>query len=148
VCVSKAGRLKVHSLRWLLINFEGEIAALIPEVPPHLSSIQCVFKRMMIMSNTDTRLPTYFHSLRSLKAFGCNWSCLGKSHSRDYSDTFADESLSSSISLSLSLSGHPHFFNQLSCGLDIISMAGEVSEPNSSQKSISINCLYLSIHSG
>lgn len=47
----------------------------------------------------------------------------------DYSDTFnaANEFPGWCFNANdfLSLSGHPHFFNQLSCGLDTVSMAGE-----------------------
>lgn len=75
------------------------------------------------MSNTDMDYGTYFH-FRSLKA-----SSEGeKSHIErgDYSDTFtAPSELVLIAAIFLCVSGHPHFFNQLSCGLDIVSMAGE-----------------------
>lgn len=41
----------------------------------------------------------------------------------DYSDTF--NAFLDGVLMSAILPGHPHFFNQLSCGLDIVSMAGE-----------------------
>lgn len=74
-----------------------------------------------MMSNTDTRLrgllPLSFIKSISSDAVG------------DYSDTFnaanGDVVTLNLFPFSQSPPGHPHFFNQLSCGLDIVSMAGE-----------------------
>lgn len=91
----------------------------------------CLSKRMMIMSNTDMRLQSYFH-FHSLKAFLFYLSLDSDDEKISHRAIIPIHLLYSKIKFLLLLplfaylSGHPHFFNQLSCGLDIVSMAGEV----------------------
>jgi Pyridoxal-dependent decarboxylase conserved domain len=84
----------------------------------------CLLKRMMMMSNTDMRLrdllPLSFIKsiLRSRGAGNLTSACriipIHLTRQRIYFPSPLP-----------SLPGHPHFFNQLSCGLDTVSMAGE-----------------------